>query len=812
MLASYRVIDLTDERGQLAGLMLRQLGAEVVLVEPPGGSDARRIAPYAGDVVDPERSLHHWSYNRGKKSMLLDLQTDDGIDRLHELIAGADVLLETLSVGERSRLGLGPDAARKLNPALVHASITAFGTTGPKADWPATDLTIQAAAGNMAVTGDKDRPPLRAGSLPQAWHNGASEAAVAVLIALLERQSRSGLGQHIDASAQQSINQAAQSMMMAAPNRATSTTRIAGGANLQGIDIQLMWPCQDGHASVTLLFGQMIAPFTQNLFDWVFEEGFCDEATRTKDWVEYAMMLLDGREPVAEYERVKQVLADFFATKTKAELLAAAIDRKVLITPVWSAADVVNSPQLESRAYWEDIDQPGFGTVRHPGAVAKVPAQPLEVLPPAPTLGEHSDELAESPIRTPAVAVAPPVEESAPPLRDLKILDLSWVMAGPAASRVFADYGAQIVRIESMLRPDGARGMQPFTDDVTDPDYSGLWNNMNAGKRALSLNLSAPESRDVIWDLVDWADLVMDSFGAGALARLGFGHEALLDHKPQLVAASSCLMGQSGPLAPLTGFGTMAAAISGFFYPVGWPDRAPCGPFGAYTDYTSPRWYAAVILAALEHSRATGEGLSIDFSQSESAMQLLAPALLDHTVNGRTWERMANRDLVYSPHGAYPTAGDDAWIAIACTTDDHWRVLASMAGHDGWADLTVDERRERADEIDDVLAAWTSGHDGDELMRTLIHAGIAAHVVQNSPECLADPQLQHRNHFVEVSHSAQPDGRTFVEGSRFVMSRTPATYSRGGPMCGEDTYEILTDVLGYDVDRVAELAAAEALE
>lgn len=273
MLSSYRVIEVADERGHLAGLVLRQLGAEVIVVEPRQGSGIRRVGPFAGDVVDDERSLHHWAHNRGKRSVVVDLDSAEGRGRLHELIAGADVLIETCTPGERSELGLEPAALAEVNPALIHASISAFGSSGPKAAWPATDLTIQAAAGNMAVTGDKDRPPVRASSLPQAWHNAASEAAVGILIALFERQRRSGLGQHIDASAQQSINQAAQSMMMAAPNRATSTTRIAGGANLQGIDIQLMWPCKDGYASVTLLFGLMVAPFTQNLFDWVHEEG-----------------------------------------------------------------------------------------------------------------------------------------------------------------------------------------------------------------------------------------------------------------------------------------------------------------------------------------------------------------------------------------------------------------------------------------------------------------------------------------------------------------------------------------------------------
>jgi len=416
VLEDYRVIDLSDERGHLAGQILRQLGAEVIAVEPTGGSSARRLGPFAGDVEDTERSLHHWSYNRGKKSVVLDLDAPDGRAALHRLIAGADVLIETCSSEERSRLGLEPHESAASNPALIHVSITAFGSTGPKANWAASDLTIQAACGNMVITGDKDRPPLRVGTLPQAFHNAASEAAAAVLIALHERQTRSGLGQHIDASAQQSMNQCAQSMMLAEPTNAVMTTRIAGGANLQGIDIQLMWPCKDGHVSVTLLFGLMIAPFTQNLFDWVCEEGFCDEAARDKDWVNYAVMLLDGREPVAEYERLKGLLTEFFATKTKAELLHASLTRRVLIAPVWNAEDVLDSEQFASRGYWEDVEHPHLGPIRYPGAFARFSAAPLEKLPAAPALGAHTEAVLAAPLGTQALpshrAPPPPIPRS----------------------------------------------------------------------------------------------------------------------------------------------------------------------------------------------------------------------------------------------------------------------------------------------------------------------------------------------------------------------------------------------------------------
>ncbi|MDH3683882.1 MAG: CoA transferase, partial [Acidimicrobiia bacterium] len=286
--------------------------------------------------------------------------------------------------------------------------------------------------------------------------------------------------------------------------------------------------------------------------------------------------------------------------------------------------------------------------------------------------------------------------------------------------------------------------------------------------------------------------------------------EQIKARKPGMIMASSCLMGQTGPLAMLAGFGTMAAAISGFFYPVGWTDRAPSGPFGAYTDYTSPRWLVAAVMGALEHHRATGEGQYIDLSQCEAALHLLTPALLDEIVNGRTWERNGNRDLVFAPHGVYPSAGDDRWLAIACTSDENWASLAAEVGRSDLATLTTAERHDRHDELDGLLAAWSAQLDGDQAMHRLQELGIPAHVVQNSEELVADPQMTHRSHFVEVRHAKQ--GTTVVEGTRIVMSRTPAAVTYGAPTFGEHTFEILTETLGYDTDRVAELAAAELLE
>ena len=833
MLSPFRVLDLTDERGHLCGAILAQMGADVIAVEPPEGSPARRLAPFAGDVEHPERSLHHWAYNRGKRSVVLDVATHDGAARLRELAAAADILIESAGPGHMEALGLGYGELSEINPELVYVSISPFGSEGPKADWAVSDLTLQAAAVNMAMTGDSDRAPLRTGGLfPQAFHNAASEAAGAALIALWERQTVSGLGQHVDMSAQQSMNQACQSYALSTPLGATPPTRHAGGVLVEGLHVQLMWPCKDGHASVTFLFGPGFRAFTQSLMDWVCEEGFCDEATRDKNWTEYAMMLLDGREPISEYERLKQVLADFFATKTKAELLDAAMSRRVLITPVWTADEVVHSHQLAAREYWETVTQEsGEGSpveVRYPGSYARFSATPMRPLGPPPRLGEHTDEvLAE--LDAASASTRPRIEatgadvsaqtaSTARPLENVKVLDFMWAMAGPAAARVLADYGADIIRVESETRLEVARSLQPFRDDIGDPEYSALYNNMNAGKRGICLDMSKAAALDVIWDLIDWADVIVESFSPKGMAGFGMGWEQVRQRRPDVIMASSCLMGQTGPLAMLAGFGTMAAAISGFFFPVGWPDRAPCGPFGAYTDYTSPRWLVAAVMGALEHRRRTGEGQYIDMSQAESALHLLAPAVLDRTVNGRVAHRVGNRDRHIAPQGVYQTAAseqfeavvpDDDWIAISCVDDEQWQSLAALMGRGDLGDLTLAERHERHDELDELISAWVRGHDGVTLMHRLQDVGVAAHIVQNSPEYTADPQVLHRGQQIEVPHAKQ--GTTIVDASRFQLSRTPADVTYGGPTLGEHTFDILTEVLGYDSDRIAELAVAELL-
>lgn len=792
MLTPYRVLDLTDDRGELAGFLLAMLGADVIAVEPPEGSSSRHRGPWAGGEPDVERSLTHWAYGQGKRSIVLDLErSEEDRERLRRLADGADVLIESATPGHLASLGLGYDALAARNPALVVASITPFGQDGPKARWAATDLTVWAAGGPLSITGDDDRAPVRPG-VPQAFAHASAEAAGVIVGALLER-ARSGLGQHIDVSAQQASAQATQCMALAAPNGGDVARRGSGAVKLGPLNVQLVWPCRDGHVSITFLFGSAIGPATVRFMEWVHEEGYCDAATRDKDWIGYGALLVTGAEPVSEYERVKGVVGAFCADRTKAELLQGALERRLLIAPLAMIDDVVHSPQLESRGYFVEHDG-----IRWPGPFAKLTGTPLAVPSAPPRLGAHTAEvLAELDAPEPRrPACGPPVSPAptARPLEGLKVLDLMWVMAGPAVSRVMADLGATVVRVESNKRVDPARTIQPFWRNDPGVDSSMLFGSLNAGKLDITIDPSMPEGREVVADLIRWADVVCESFSPKALKGWGLDYPTIRSINPSVVMLSSCLFGQTGPLSQFAGYGTMAAALSGFFGVTGWPDRPPCGPFGAYTDYISPRFATATLLAALDHRRRTGEGQYIDFAQAEGAIHALAPALLDYTVNGVVAERFGNDDPVFHPHGVFPSSGDDRWVAIACTDDDRRAALASLTGG-------LDHG---------AIAAWTSQRSPDEAAEALQAVGVAAHAVQNSPELAADPQLAHRRHFLAFEHPSL--GEVVIEGPRYRLSRTPPEVAWTGPMLGQHTVEVLTGILGYDEERLVELLGSGALE
>ncbi|WP_419841084.1 CaiB/BaiF CoA transferase family protein [Candidatus Poriferisodalis sp.] len=821
MLQHYRVLDLCQGISQFAGYLLASLGAEVIAVEPPGGVRSRHLGPFVDDEPDPERSLTHWAFNQGKRSVTADVAGDAGRRRLLELVRGADALIEDAPVGHLAALGLGYDELAAVNPAIVHASITPYGSTGPRSSWAGSDLTAVAGSGFLHASGDKDRAPVRVSGVPQSFLQAAGDAAAATLIALREAQ-RSGRGQHVDVSAMESMTHG-QPQNLSPRVNANPIDRLAGGLSLGGIDVPMMFPCADGNTICVALMGVAFAPYTQRLVEWEAQEGFADEELQAVDWETVAHEVLSGQRSPEIIAKSFATHARFLATKSTDELWAAAFDRDLLITPSALVSDLLTNPHFAHRGFWRDVEFETGRTARFCGPLAGFSDDPPQRALTVPQLGAD-DDLIGAERRPYAAAVAErgvvpgsqaePSNEGTLPLTGLKVVEFSWVIATPSAVRILADYGATVVKVETASRPDTMRTVNPFVDEDPHPDNSVGYGVYNAGKRSLSLDLSNPQARPVVEDLIRWADIVTESWAPGAAARMGFGYDDFSTINPGIIMLSSSLLGQTGPYSKLAGYGFMAAALAGFYEITGWPDRGPAGPYGPYTDFLAPRVIVAALMAALERRDRTGTGCCIDVSQTESALHYLAPAILDASINGRDPQRCGNDDPHLSPHGVYPSSGDDQWVAIACT-DERWSALAAAVGlgDDGDSEGAVGwdqpERRSRAAQIDAAVSAWTAQRSTTEAAEALQSVGIDAYPVNNAQGCCDDPQLQAREHHIEVPQSHR--GTMWTQNCRTRMSRTPAVVRRGGPCLGEDNYEVLTEFLGYEADRVADLAAAEVL-
>jgi crotonobetainyl-CoA:carnitine CoA-transferase CaiB-like acyl-CoA transferase len=392
MLNGCRVLDLTTERGLLCGQILGDLGADVIKIEPPGGSAVRTLEPFFADEPGPERSVYWWAYNRNKRGVTLDLARDEGRGLLRKLVANADILIESDNPGDLAKYGLGYADLSAINPALVYVSITPFGQDGPKATYADSDLIVMAASGVLILSGDDDRPPLRM-SVPQAYLHACADAAGAALIAYYDRL-HTGLGQHVDVAAQQSVSLAAQSTLLAAALSADETRRMSGGVKLGPISVPLVWEAKDGLVTCVFLFGSALGVFTRKMMNYIYDHGFCDQATRDKDWIAYGDMLLSGREPIEEYDRLKRVVANFLRSKTKAESFEIAREHGLLIAPLATIDDLLANPQFIAREYWQTVEDRELGLKSiYPGPFARFGKTPITYRRRPPRIGEHNREI-----------------------------------------------------------------------------------------------------------------------------------------------------------------------------------------------------------------------------------------------------------------------------------------------------------------------------------------------------------------------------------------------------------------------------------
>lgn len=804
-----RVLDLSTRLAEATGRVLADLGAEVIKVEPPGGCDARFTPPYVeGREGDPEGSLFWRAWGMGKRSIVLDLDAEAGRDQLKELVRGADVLIESATPGRMAALGLGPDDLAELNPTLLYVSVSPYGQTPPEAAAPATDLTLSAAGGLLAMQGDQNRPPIPVGFGETSMHAGV-QAAADTILALYER-NRSGRGQVLDTSMQAAVVWSLMyvggyAAMDQDPPTFGDDRGEAGQRVLEirpGLRNPVIEPCKDGHIVVTFVLGAQGNHGFGQAMKWAAEEEAIDPEFRERDWSTWLEDMQNESLAVEDASRALEQLMAFLETRTKAEIQAEAVKRKLLIAPAYTARDMYADEQLASREYWQKVD----GAL-HPGAFAKLSATPIRLARGAPSLGEHQ-ALVDGPPRSPCLHGKAGRSERKGLFDGLKVVDFGWIAAGPLITKDLANLGATVLSFESQNRVDTLRLLPPYKDGILAVEGGHTYANMNQSKLGVACDYSVEASREVVDRAIEWADVVLENYTPGTADRLGFGWKHVHEINPDAIMLSTCMRGQTGPEAKHTGFGIHGAALGGFISITGWPDRKPQAPWGAYTDFIAPRYSLAAIGAALWHRDATGEAQYIDVSQIEAAIHFLEPLLLDHHVNGRDFERPGMHSARACPHGVFATEGTERYIALAVETDEQWRALCGCVP-DLSGGETEAKRRAALAEIDVTLTDFFAEKEGHATAKALRDAGVPAYVVLRATDLRKDPQLVARDFYIDLDHSVL--GRMPFDGAVTLFSATPGRPTRAGPTIGEHTFEALRDHLGFSEEEIGNLAAAGAL-
>ena len=809
-LSPYRGLDLTEDDRAYCGKLLAELGADIIKIERPGGDPARCIGPFVDDIPGPERSLSWQVFNTNKRSITADIETHEGREYLKGLVRTADFLIESFRPGYLHGLGLGYEALSKINPRLIFTSITPFGQSGPNRNLQASDLVLWAMSGAMISCGYADRAPLRP-AVPQSFLHGALHGAVGTAFALHGRHLTSR-GQHVDVSIQEALIRVPVIAPQMWLHKKLLTPR---SGDRQGYPPHLapllVWPCRDGEVMFNI-WGGVFGRLVRRLVDWMDESGSAGHL-KWIDWDKFDVMSLSAK----DLAKNEEVFLSFFAKHTKEELADKALERRFPLAPVNTTAEIFVDRQLRAREFLVETESSTLGrSIVLPGAPFKLSETPCTAPAAAPRIGEHSEEIRSELESTACIAVlegqgkfetSNQVKHLAGPLAGVKILDLSRAIAGPWSTAYLADFGAEVIKIESLANLDNARTTGPYRDQPGDIDGSYFGIMVNSGKRAMALNLKTERGREIARKLICWADVVVENYGPGVMARWGLDYSELCKLKPSIIMLSSSSQGQTGPLADLIGFGTELQGRSGFTYLTGWPDRASVPPSSAYPDVIAP-WFGALgILATLDHRNRTGQGQYIDLSQHETSVTFLSVPLTDYSVNGRIWEKQGNRTPDAAPHGAYPCRGDDRWCAIAVLTDQHWNSFRRALGNPAWTHdqrfSTLDGRKANEDELDDLIAGWTRAHSADEVMSLLQHAGVPAGVVQTAEDLVdKDSHVRARDFFIlfdkpgfgECLHYAWP----------VKLSHTPQQ-PKCGPLYNEHTDYVCREILRMADNEILQL-------
>ncbi len=805
-LEGVRVLDLCGPEGQLCGRLLADLGAEVILVEPPTGNVGRRSGPFAKGIEGLETSLSFAYFNANKKSIVLDLEVEEGRMRLRKLAQNSDAILETSSPGVMEEWGLDHARLSRGNPGLVTCSITGFGLSGPHSGFRAPSIVCSAMGGVMFLCGSKDRPPL-AELENQPYHLASAFAAVGVMLALRQRES-TGRGQMVEVACQEV--QAAQQHILVnyssnrnVLKREGSRTPVGGGMPY-GI-----YPTKDGFCHLVVI----ATSHWRSLVDWM---GSPDALTDD---------LWDNRHiRIANPDLIEHLTAEFTQEFGKEEFFRQGQSRRVTTAPVNTPEEFVKDPHVREVGLLEEVGHPVLGKTRLVRPPFRLSSSPTVGSTAAPLLGEHTERIlgeveADGSSRGDGRSVMKQgvssggAEVGAGPLSGVRVLDFSQAVAGPVLTQMLGAFGAEVIKVESESHQQRGRtreGMDPrivMQQRVTFAD-------MNRNKRSITVNMGTQEGRRVIRQLIPHCDVVVENFSPRVMDRWDLGYKGLKKLRDDIIMVRLPGFGLSGPYRDYVGLAAVAMGVTGMYHLWSYPDAdEPAGPPVWAPDYLSAAFGAVALLAALRHRGMTGEGQMIELSQMDATAYVMGSAYLEYFVNGRKQEPVGNGHLQFAPHGVYLCMGEDRWCAIAVTTDEEWRALVEVMGSPEWGMepgfATSEGRLRERERLDKNIGRWTQTRTRGEVMELLQRAGVPAAAVQDGADLFADAHLRARGFMKTVEHPST--GAIEYPDVPLRLWESPGRLDWWHEM-GQDNGYVFGEILGMGEAEIAALEEAGVLK
>lgn len=799
-LAGLRVVDLADEKGELAGRILADFGAEVVRVEPPAGARSRSLPPF--DAAG--RSLYFAWRNANKLGLALDPATESGREALLGLLARADVLIEAEKPGRMAEWGLDPSALCERFPHLIVLSISDFGQTGPYRDWVATDATMCAISGMQVKAGTPDRAPLLSPGA-MCYDIAGILGAHAVMAAYYQREfqpAARGFGQAIDLSVLEAVAgqtdwSFSNGSMSEARGIDAPQTRVGSGP------VYKIFPCKGGYVRLVIMAPRQ----WRAMREWLGEPDYLQDP-------KYDSFL--GRMEIADALGV--MIGDLFETMTHEEVAFEAQKRGIVCTPVLDPNEVIENEHFRSRDTFLEQAYASEASGTPDGGQAKAPIPsgffeqdrvrmgPRE---PAPAIDEHGERIRGGDF-WPDARPTPAGERPAPsrPFEGLRVLDFGIGGVGVEAARLFADWGADVIKVESRSYPD-------FVRVIMSTEMSASFGSSNRSKRGLGINLKTDEGRRLVHELAKQADVVTENGSTGMMNSLGVGYDTLSALNPRLVMASSQLLGDHGAWAHWIGYGPSTQPIGGMVYLWDYPEEGPpAGSTSIFPDHLAGRLLSVNALAGLIRRQRTGRGTHASVAQAEAVVNMLGDLMMKAGVEPGSVKPRGNRSERGAPWGAYPCAGHDEWIVITVRDDEDWNRLRQAMGDPDWA---KDEayagaagRLAAQDEIDARLREWTAPQRRRALAATLQMFGVPGAPMFTSSDQLADPHYQVRRFARWLD---QPGlGWIAYEGPPWRATGMPDIEVFEAPWIGGHTREIARDLLGLDEDEIEKRIADGVLE